>query len=216
MGAFSACGPLDVIVFEASETEERAPPPVVLGLGGRQPTDDGMGGAPAVTSFLLDDFEDEDLKANDPGGWWYTVNDGTGTQEFNLRSSSNIAVPQSLTSLVLESHSQAFTQWGAAWGVDVNSAADAQSAFEVRFDIAAAQTTDVDFHAIDGSGTHFIRTLRVTSTWTTTTVRLDELFVVEGQSVRGLDVTTATELQWFVFSEAPTTVWLDNVWLRYW
>src|SRR5690606_39031284 len=103
-----------------------------------------------------------------------------------------------------------------ALGVDIESAADAKSGLEVRFDIAAAQATDVDFHALDGSGTHFIRTLRVTSTWTTTTVRLDELFVVEGQSVRGLDVSTATELQWFAFGEAPPTVWLDNVWLRYW
>ncbi len=223
LAAFSGCGPLEVVVFEGegepAESEEppgEAPPPTIIGLGGRPPMDEEMGGAPSVVSFLLDDFEDNDQKSNDPGGWWYSVNDGSGIQTLGLVSSSSLPVPQSSPSLVLESESRNFSSWGAAWGVDIESAARATRALEVRFDVAAAEATEIEFHAIDATGTHFIRTLQATSAWNTVAIQLHELFVVEGQSVRGFDVVSATELQWFVFSEAPRTVWLDNVWLSYW
>lgn len=211
----SACGPIEVPVFETPAAEE-APPPIIIGLGGQGPSDDGTGGSAPSTTFVLDDFEDNDQKSNDPGGWWYAVNDGTGTQHLGLRPSAEISPPpNSSSSLVLETQTEGFASWGAAIGVDIENVGPKESTLEVTFSIAANRNTDIVLHAIDGSSSHFTRTLFVSTQWSTVTIRLEELFIVEGESVRPFDVGSATELQWFIFGATPTTLWLDEVTLRF-
>lgn len=208
-----ACGPIEVLVFEDRASEE-PPPPVILGLGGHRAEEEGD--AP-ITTFLLDDFEDGDTKANDPGGWWYMVNDGTGTQALSVRPSEEIsAEPSGSSSFALETQAEGFSDWGAALGVDIAAVIRAENAIEATFSIAASPPAEVVFHAIDGTGAHFTRTFLASTEWSTSKIRLDQLFIVEGDSVRTLDVKSATELQWFIVGENPTTVWLDNVTLRFW
>lgn len=208
-----ACGPLEAVVFEGTATET-PPPPVILGLGGHRADEDGT--AP-ISTFILDDFEDGDHKANDPGGWWYTVHDGTGFQDLSVRPSDEISPgPSGTSGWVLETQAQGFSDWGAAVGVDIETVVTAESAIEVTFAIAAHQATDVVFHAIDASGAHFTRTIFASTAWSTITIRLDELFIVEENTVRSFDVESATELQWFLIGETPTTIWLDDVALRFW
>ena len=211
-----ACGPIEVSVFETPVAEE-APPPVISGPGGQGPSEDGTGGNAPITTFVLDDFEDGDNKANDPGGWWYMVNDGTGFQNLTVRpSEETTASPSAAPSLVLETQTEGFTNWGAAVGVDIENVGPAENALELSFSVAANRATEVILHAIDGSGSHFTRTFFISNQWITATVRLDELFLVEDNSVHVFDVRSATELQWFIFGATPTTIWLDNVALRYW
>ena len=58
----------------------------------------GAGAAGAAASLVIDDFEDGDTRAKEPFGWWYPVNDATGTQGFGIaglgrhRSSSRWSV----------------------------------------------------------------------------------------------------------------------------
>lgn len=208
-----ACGPIEVSVFEGPKSEE-PPPPVIIGLGGHRAEDEGN---TPISTTVLDDFEDGDLKANDPAGWWYLVNDGTGVQSLAVLPAEEIStLPSGNPSSVLESQADGFSDWGAAVGVDIAAVVGAESAIEATFTIAANQDTEVVFHALDGSGSHFTRAFLASPGWSTMTIRLDELFIVEGESVRSFDVKSATELQWFLFGETPKTVWFDNVILRCW
>jgi hypothetical protein len=202
------------LVFETPDTEE-GPGPVILGLGGEGAEGEGTGGAAAISTFVLDDFEDADLKAYDPAGWWYPANDGTGTQLLAVRSSGEISSPTS-GGMVLESQVADFSDWGAAFGVDIEDVGPAESGLEVSFSMAANRETEITFHAIDGSDGHFTKVLLINTVWRTTTVRLHELFIFEGDSVRAFDVASATELQWFVSSGSATTFWLDEVIVRFW
>jgi hypothetical protein len=72
----------------------------------------------------------------------------------------------------------------------------------------------ISLHALDGSGTHFVTNFSIGPEWTSVRIRLDELFVVEGDSVRWFDVGTLDELQWFVYGEEISTVWIDNLAFR--
>lgn len=211
-----ACGPVEVTVFESSEPEEPPPPPTIMGLGGERPDDEGTGGS-APTTLVLDDFEDEDKKGNEPAGWWYMVNDGTGIQTLLVLPQSETAAPPRDSSIrLLESQVAGFTDWGAAIGIDIANVGPASSAIEVSFVVATNQATEITFHALDGTGSHFTRTFFASTEWNTITLRLDELFIVEGETVRPFAVETADELQWFLFGDTATSLWLDDVTLRYW
>lgn len=208
------CGPVEVTMFESLPPEE-APPPPVLGLGGERPVDDGSGGG-TQTTFLLDDFEDADQRGNAPAGWWYIVNDGTGTQNLSVRPLGETAAPPRVPSgLILESQLSGFTDWGAAIGIDIAEIGPKTTTLSLTFSIAASRDTEVTFHVLDGSDSHFTKTLFVSAAWRIITLELDDLFIVEGNSVRHLDVKSATELQWFLLGDTPTTLWFDDVTLRY-
>ncbi len=235
LGASAACTPVDVVVYRESGQDETATGNDTAGSTERPDTDssdfgsgggatttgdeDGVGGEngvePLPVIHVLDDFEDGDTKAFDPGGWWYTVNDGTGQQSLGTVSTAEAGVPpQDESSSCLATQSSSFEQWGSAFGVDIAMYEFVGEELELSFLVAADRPVRIELHAIDGSGHHFTRAIAVTTAWAHVSIRLDSLFIVEGDSVQRLDVETAEELQWFVFEFEPVTVWIDDVVLR--
>lgn len=218
LGSFAGgCGDVDIPLF-------RGPAPAtgglsgtggapVIGWGGDGPGPlGGLGGNGDGWSAVVDDFEDQNLKAFEPAGWWYGVNDGTGAQTVNVVESS-LAPPRSSVDsrFVLEIASGGFTDWGSAIGVDVGLFEFEDAPLELRFSVAASRPTQISFHALDASGTHFTTNFEATTAWSVVSIRVDRLFVVENSVVRSLDVTALDELQWFVFDGTTTTYWLDDV-----
>ncbi len=211
------CGDIDVTVFEEapatggfSGSGEGGVP--VIGLGGAGPgLLGGMGGIGGGSTVLLDDFEDGNLKAAEPAGWWYGVSDGTGTQAVTIVSEASAPPrPSGEGAFVLEVASADFTEWGSALGVDVGLF-EFGDALELRFSVAASRPVEISLHAIDGSETHFTNDFSVDTEWTTVRIRLERLLVVEGATVRRIDLGTLQELQWFLFDGEPTTLWFDDV-----
>lgn len=210
------CVPFDVELFPASEVAQpdgsggAGAAPVVVGLvGGTTGLMGGAGGG-EPSEFLVDDFEDGDSRAFEPAGWWYTVNDGTGVQVLSVVDAS--VEPE--RGLVLEVSAAGFTDWGAAFGLDVAAYDFPSAALEVSFFASANREVQVSLHALDASGDHFTTDFLVTTSWKEVTIRLDRLFIVDEVGVRSLDVTTIDELQWFVFDVESTVVRLDDVVLR--
>src|SRR6187402_3081243 len=90
-----------------------------FGGGGTTSTEPvaGAGAGGARGPLLVDDFEDGDTRAKEPRGWWYPVNDGTGTQGFGIEP-----VNSSTSSVyALRTHGGGFEDWGAAVGVNLLS-----------------------------------------------------------------------------------------------
>lgn len=211
-----ACAPTYISVFSDDSSADSEPPPLVIGLGGNSGSEppEGTGGEPTATSFTLDDFEDENVKANDPAGWWYPVGDGTGTQELKVVTTDLAPAPQAAEGHLLQISARDFQDWGSAWGVDIAEFVSTGSALELSFSIAGDHGVEVALHALDGSGDHFTKAIPVTPTWSRVVVRIDQLFLVDSSGVRSFDVSTATELQWFLFDGSATTIWIDDVILR--
>lgn len=213
-----ACTPVEVPMFDDNSPEEGQPPPAILDWDGT--SEMGAGGASgqaSMVSLLLDDFEDGDERGNEPFGWWYLVNDGSGVQEMEIVPADGLPVSGDLAAgLVLEVSSRDFRGWGAAWGVDISQMDESGSALELSFSIAASRNMEISFHAIDGSGDHFTREILLSPSWSRVVTRLDELLIVDSDGVRAFESSTATELQWFIFEEAAATIWVDDVLLRSW
>lgn len=218
--ALLACEPVDIFVFQEtpsddSSTDDDPPPPTVINLGGAGPAEEpvelGGAGAGSEQTFLVDAFDDGDTKGIEPAGWWYTVNDGTGTQVMSVVSAEDTPVVPVAQGYVLEVQAASFSDWGSAFGIDIANYDLGEGSATLTFVIAAAAPVDVVLHAIDGSGSHFTRNLSVTTSFTAMEIHLDQLFIVEENSVRRFDVSTADELQWFRFDGDANTLWLDDV-----
>lgn len=209
------CGDVDIAVFEEARVTgglsgDGGTP--VSGLGGSGGALlGGLGGGGEGASLLLDDFEDGNLKAIEPAGWWYGVSDGTGTQTVAVVAGTSAPErSESDSSFVLEVTSAGATEWGSALGVDV-APFEFDGALELSFSVAASRPVEVSLHALDTPGTHFTNDFSAGTSWSTVRIRLDRLFVGEGATVRRIDVGTLDELQWFLFDGEPTTLWFDDV-----
>src|SRR5690606_13751667 len=127
----AGCDPVRVIAFHENGDEDPD-----LGTGGVQAIG-GAGGGEPTHHFLIDDFEDQDQKANDPAGWWYSVNDGTGAQEISI-------VPLS-GGYAMQIVSGSFSGWGSAIGVDVVGYELPQGATELEFYLRASRPFEASF-----------------------------------------------------------------------
>ncbi len=216
LAGLGGCNPIDIAVFGEETADDSPPSPRIIGLGGAGPTGGfgGLGGAGAVQVFAVDEFDDGDTKAEEPAGWWYPANDGTGVQTLSIVSAAQASAGGSTEDNVLEVDARGFSDWGSAFGVDIAEYNFPEEALELNFRIVAAQPVEVSLHVIDRTGTHFARTIFVPTSWTEFHLRLDQLFVVESDTVRRFAPAEADELQWFVFGGQDNTIWMDGVFFR--
>jgi hypothetical protein len=195
------------------------PTPLVLGGGGgrgsgaeagggRGGTASGAGAAGPTSPLLIDDFEDGDIRAKEPLGWWYPVNDGTGTQGFGIEP-----VTRGTASIyALRTHGSGFGDWGAALGVDlVGDAAplDLQSYAQLCFlgRVEAGSSTSIQVHLLRGEQ-HYSREISLSETWTRYCLPLTG-FTTLTQSA--LVPNELIALQFFFTPTEPFLFWVDDV-----
>lgn len=208
-----SCSPIDISIFDEGGSDESPPPPIVINLGGAGSMDEpvGLGGAGGVEPFVIDRFDDGDSRGDEPAGWWYTVNDGTGDQRLSVVPAEEAPPGASVGGSVLRVEAEGFSDWGSAFGIDIADFDLSAGTASLTFRIVADAPVEVSFHAIDGTGDHFTRNLTVTTQWSLVEVRLDQMFIVADDAVRRFDLLTADELQWFRFDGAANSIWLDDV-----
>jgi hypothetical protein len=153
-----------------------------------------------------------------PLGWWYPVNDGTGTQGFGIEpiNSGTASV------YALRTHGSGFQNWGAAVGVDLNRRVDAASGqtgestplsavnyqqlcFVAR--VEAGSSTLMQVHFVRG-GQHYIQELSLSDAWTRYCRPLVD-FTTSAQVA--LVPSELVALQFFFVPGAPFVFWLDDV-----
>jgi hypothetical protein len=161
--------------------------------------------------LLIDRFDDGDTRGEEPAGWWYTVNDGTGTQQLSVVPAEDGPPGGTAGGYLLEVEAEGFSDWGSAFGIDIADFDLSAGAASLTFRIAADAPVEITFHAIDGTGDHFTRNILVNTTWSLVEVRLDQMFIVGDDAVRRFDLVTASELQWFRFDGEANAIWLDDV-----
>lgn len=166
-------------------------------------------GAAGVTSTLLiDDFEDIDTRAKESLGWWYPINDESGTQGLGIepvsRSASNV--------YALRTHGNGFNIWGAAIGLDLrvggtpfNALGYKAFCFEAR--VEPTSSTLIQVHFLRGAD-HYIQEQLLSETWTQYCLPLAD-FIGPNQTM--LDPDALTTLQFFFPPNSPFLFWLDNV-----
>jgi hypothetical protein len=190
----------------------RAFEPHALSLGGSGGTSGapgaGAGTEPPSLPLLIDDFEDGDTSAIKPLGWWYPVNDGTGTQGFGIEPVSS--GPASI--YALRTHGSGFQDWGSAVGVDLvgdGAPLDLRSGHELCFvaRVETASSTLLQVHLLSG-GQHYIREVSLSETWTRYCLALTDFRSLNQEA---LVPTQLIALQYFFPPTEPFTFWLDDV-----
>lgn len=122
-------------------------------------TTTGTGGGTPQGIDMIDDMEDKNnaiLAAGGRGGYWYTFNDGTeGTQQpppdpegtgENPFTMTVLEPPRGESKVAARSWGSGFTEWGAAFGFDLNSPTGTKAAYD------ASAYTGVTFWAKIGPG----------------------------------------------------------------
>lgn len=217
--SLAACGDRELLVFDAGVGGQDGD-----GTGGGGSSSGGRasggassgggssagGGAGAPTTELvhvLDTFEDGNTLSNEPGGWWYIINDGAGQQELTV-----VQGPECLErGFCLRTVGSGFEGWGAALGVGIDGFYERGAYDTVRFFARAGTPRAVSFQMLTHSGPRFIRSLEVGTEWSEYSLRLDQETVnVDGATVH-LDVADLYELQWFFFVPEPFEFWIDDV-----
>ncbi len=223
----AACGDRELLVFEAGVggQDDGSTGGGGDGQGGGWQSGDvrsGGGGSSGGTSalggdagaasaerlvHLLDTFDDGNTLSNEPGGWWYIINDGAGQQELTVVQGPGC--PEH--GFCLRTVGSNFEGWGAALGVGIEGFYERGPYDTVRFSARVGTPRDVSFQMLTRSGPRFIRSLEVGTEWTEYSLRLDrETVNVDGETVR-LDVADLYELQWFFFVPEPFEFWIDDV-----
>jgi len=171
----------------------------------------GEGMGPPTSPLLIDDFEDGDMRAKPPLGWWYPVNDGTGTQGTGIEP-----VTSGGTSVyALRTHGSDFSDWGAALGLDLRgesttslSAVDYQQlCFVAR--VEAGSSTSIDVHLLKDPGVHYVREVSLSESWNRYCLRLTDFLTVDQSTSLVPDQLIA--LQFFFPPQARFELWLDDV-----
>jgi hypothetical protein len=180
----------------------------VAGAGGG--AEAGSGSVIPTSPLLIDDFEDGDPRAKEPFGWWYPVNDETGTQGFGIEP-----VTRGTASLyALRTYSvRDFRDWGAAVGVNLmigeaaplNLQGYQQLCFVAR--VEAGASTSVQAHFLRGK-LHYVRELALTETWSRYCLPLTEFVELDGTILPPSDILA---LQFFLPPKAPFVLGLDDV-----
>jgi hypothetical protein len=196
-----SCSERSLVIFEDAPTNGGSP-----STGGTGTSASGAGGAlMAPGTLLIDDFEDTDTRAIEPAGWWYPVNDGSAEQILwvepdPLRQSSS-----------LHTAGQGFTDWGAALGVDLAEVPLDADFGVLRFGARGGSSREAAVQFIDDSGARFTHTLTITPTWQEYTVRLDQLYTVQGETFIRLDPSELNELHVFFYGGDAFDIWIDDV-----
>jgi hypothetical protein len=180
---------------------------------------DGSGGAAAGTDaggdagktsspLLIDDFEDGDTIAQAPLGWWYPINDGTGTQGFGIEPVSR----GTASVYALRTHGSGFKNWGAAVGVDLTGGSPSLNALGYRqlcfaARIEAGSSSVIQVHLLQGK-LHYIQELSLSETWTRYCRPFGD-FVTSAQEP--LVPSELLSLQFFFAPGSPFEFWLDDI-----
>jgi hypothetical protein len=167
----------------------------------------GDAGSPSST-LLIDDFEDGDTIAQAPLGWWYPINDGTGTQGFGIEPVSR----GTASVYALRTHGSGFKNWGAAVGVDLtggspslNALGYKQLCFVARVETGSSSVIQV--HLLQGK-LHYIQELSLSETWTRYCRPFGD-FVTSAQ--QPLVPSELLSLQFFFAPGSPFEFWLDDI-----
>jgi len=196
----------------------------VGGLGGTSSSAEGGGGsggmpaanpagsgglAPPTSPLLIDDFEDGDMRAQSPFGWWYRVNDSTSTQGIGIEPVG----AGSASVYALRTHGSGFTDWGAAVGVDLTSDSRSLNAlgyqrlcFVAR--VEAGTSSAIHVHLLRDPGVHYERAVSLSEVWSRYCMPLADFIGVD-QDVLVPDELIA--LQFFFEPNAPFEFWLDEI-----
>lgn len=172
------------------------------------PTGAGADSKPPTVPLVVDDFEDGDTIANQPLGWWYPVNDGTGTQGFGIEpvNSGTASV------YALRTHGSGFREWGAAVGVDLTGESASlslvsykQLCFMAR--VEAGSSTLIQVHFLQG-GQHYIQELSLSENWARYCRPLVDFTGPAGEMLVPNELLA---LQFFFAPGSPFMFWLDDV-----
>jgi hypothetical protein len=167
----------------------------------------GAGGAPSP--LLIDDFEDGDTRAKEPRGWWYPINDETGTQGFGIEPISS-----GTTSVyALRTHGSGFQDWGAAVGVNLLSEStplNALSYEELCFTARVEAGTDpaIRVHFVRDGDRHYEQALSLSEDWARYCVPLGGFIGPDDAALVAKDLLA---LQFFFAPRSPFALWLDDV-----
>lgn len=184
------------------------------GRGGSSSVDPSAGAGPAVPTspLLIDDFEDGDMQAEPPLGWWYPVNDSTGTQGTGIEPIAGAGA----SVYALRTHGSDFTNWGAAVGVNLagdstplNARGYERLCFVARVEPDSNSTLQV--HLLRDPGVHYLRDVSLSETWTRYCLPLADFISME-QAALIPDELIA--LQFFFAPGAAFELWLDDVQLE--
>lgn len=179
------------------------------GRGGAVNPAGGAGLAPPTSPLLIDDFEDGDMRAKQPFGWWYPVNDLSSTQGIGIEPLGEGGA----SVYALRTHGSGFTEWGAAVGVDLvgestrlNAMGYERLCFVARVEVGTSRAVAV--HLLRYPGVHYTRDVSLSEVWSRYCVPLSEFVGVDR------DVLTPDELialQFFLAPEARFELWLDDI-----
>jgi hypothetical protein len=168
----------------------------------------GAGNAPPSSPLLIDDFEDGDLRAKEPIGWWYPVNDRTATQGFGIEPTSG----GTASVYALRTHGSGFQAWGAAVGVNLvgdtvplNALGYEQLCFAARVEADTGNLIEV--HLLRDE-VHYRQMVSLSETWTRYCSRLVDFISVDGAALVPSELTA---LQFFFPPGPPFVLWLDDV-----
>lgn len=175
----------------------------------------GSGGTSGVGSsvdeLLVDDFEDGDTLASNGFGWWYSLNDTAGDQDFRVSYVSDRAG----STRAANSSGIGFDIWGALVGLDLTEDSgtfDGSAFTELRFWARAApdSVSTISARLLEPDEVQFGQSLELGTEWQEYVLRFDELKNVDG-SEGPLDTTRLAAFQIFVFSDQRFNFWIDDV-----
>lgn len=158
--------------------------------------------------LLIDDFEDGDIRAKPPFGFWYPVNDKTSAQGFGIEPMS----PGTASIYALRTHGSGFRDWGSALGLDLIGEAaplDLQSYRQLCFlgRTEAGSSTLIQVHLLRG-GQHYTHDLALSEAWTRYCLPLTEFKNLTQDALVPIEIIA---LQFFFPPTEPFLFWLDDV-----
>lgn len=168
----------------------------------------GAGPERPTTPLFIDDFEDGGIRAKEPLGWWYPVNDETSTQGFGIEP-----VSRGIASVyALRTHGSGFQDWGSAVGVDLLREAtplDLRGYQELCFVglVEAGSSTMIQVHLLRGPQ-HYNQAVSLSENWTRYCLPLADF---RTSTQEPLVPTEVSALQFFFEPVAPFLFWLDDV-----
>jgi hypothetical protein len=181
-----------------------AGPGVSAGAG----TSAGAGGEAPISPLLIDDFEDGDIRAQAPFGWWYPVNDQTGTQGFGIEPMSR----DTGSIYALRTHGSGFVDWGSALGLDLTGETaplDLRSYDELCFvgRVEAGSSTLIQVHLLRDDQ-HYTREVSLSEAWTRYCLPLTNFTNLQREALVPRELIA---LQFFFASAEPFHFWIDDV-----
>lgn len=168
----------------------------------------GSGGQVVSLPLLIDDFEDGDIRAKEPLGWWYPVNDETGTQGFGIEPGNR----GTASVYALRTHGNGFESWGSAVGVDLVGdakplalASSSKLCFDAR--VEAGSSTAIEVHLLRGT-LHYNREVSLSEAWVRYCLPVADFSAATRETLVPDELIA---LQFFFAPASPFAFWLDDV-----